>query len=451
MAAVEAVKNGTVEPMPKNKKVAKLSKDDKTIISKSTKEKPGAAQSQKVKDVKSKSIVKKSESLERVDKPKAITRHGSKDSDSSKTKVKSVKSPEQKKGETKKSSDKKSPRVSTKEKRSVEPLVAEVTKAAIEDEIQGKPVNLQENGLDKIVNGNAMTESERIATEMNGSASEANGKDASLEKNISVEQNKEEEKGENMETKDKRKESAKPERPVAMTNGIDNHTVLEEKQDNDNEESTSKKDDLPKLENSATKKQTSPIAHQASDTSAPVAKDILNEPSKSVEKPVGGKQKSSKPSAEPIRKKSSFMKATPNVPNGDTNDSAPARPTTALRGPSIRPPSARPGAPRRRDRNVEIILQTEKAMQDAAEKNPPINNFVADLADDGENLVVIDNTNLQGDIMPRETENQIDLQNEREQGHLVQQILETQTVFSKAGNDGASGVVGKKEAVSLFC
>lgn len=89
-------------------------------------------------------------------------------------------------------------------------------------------------------------------------------------------------------------------------------------------------------------------------------------------------------------------------------------------------------------------------MQDAAEKNPPVNNFVADLADDGENLVVIDNTNLQGDMLPRETENQALLQNEREQGHLVQQILETQTVFSKAGNDGASRADGKKEGVSLF-
>lgn len=76
-------------------------------------------------------------------------------------------------------------------------------------------------------------------------------------------------------------------------------------------------------------------------------------------------------------------------------------------------------------------------MHDAAEKNATNSNFVADLADDGENLVVIDNTDIQGDALPiAAQETPTDVASEKEQGHLVQQILETQTTLSKAVNDG---------------
>uniref|UniRef100_A0A1A9WNI0 TRAF3-interacting protein 1 N-terminal domain-containing protein n=1 Tax=Glossina brevipalpis TaxID=37001 RepID=A0A1A9WNI0_9MUSC len=107
--------------------------------------------------------------------------------------------------------------------------------------------------------------------------------------------------------------------------------------------------------------------------------------------------------------------------------------TSSLRPPSARPPSARPGAPRRRDKNIEIVLQPNDQIK-LAGVNIKLETF-GDLDDDGENLVIIENPDthiieqgLIGGFGETRTENDDDEQvNEAsQQGHLVQQILETQ-------------------------
>uniref|UniRef100_A0A182RPZ9 TRAF3-interacting protein 1 n=1 Tax=Anopheles funestus TaxID=62324 RepID=A0A182RPZ9_ANOFN len=120
------------------------------------------------------------------------------------------------------------------------------------------------------------------------------------------------------------------------------------------------------------------------------------------------------------------------------------RPRTSLRPPSVRPPSARPGAPRRKEKNVEVILQPNET-QKLGEINVKMEVFNSELLDDdGENLIVIeDPTTVTDDIVygrvidpsvaTEETTAQQLLQSaeqEEQQGHLVQQILETQKEFS---------------------
>uniref|UniRef100_A0A182MMS1 TRAF3-interacting protein 1 n=1 Tax=Anopheles culicifacies TaxID=139723 RepID=A0A182MMS1_9DIPT len=117
------------------------------------------------------------------------------------------------------------------------------------------------------------------------------------------------------------------------------------------------------------------------------------------------------------------------------------RPRTSLRPPSVRPPSARPGAPRRKEKNVEVILQPNET-QKLGEINVKMEVFNSELLDDdGENLIVIeDPTTVTDDIVyggrvtdtsgtTEETAQQSGEQ-EEQQGHLVQQILETQKEFS---------------------
>uniref|UniRef100_A0A182JWE4 TRAF3-interacting protein 1 n=1 Tax=Anopheles christyi TaxID=43041 RepID=A0A182JWE4_9DIPT len=117
------------------------------------------------------------------------------------------------------------------------------------------------------------------------------------------------------------------------------------------------------------------------------------------------------------------------------------RPRTSLRPPSVRPPSARPGAPRRKEKNVEVILQPNET-QKLGEINVKMEVFNSELLDDdGENLIVIeDPTTVSDEIVygrvgePRGTTEETALlqsnEQEEQQGHLVQQILETQKEFS---------------------
>uniref|UniRef100_A0A182VYT9 TRAF3-interacting protein 1 n=1 Tax=Anopheles minimus TaxID=112268 RepID=A0A182VYT9_9DIPT len=118
------------------------------------------------------------------------------------------------------------------------------------------------------------------------------------------------------------------------------------------------------------------------------------------------------------------------------------RPRTSLRPPSVRPPSARPGAPRRKEKNVEVILQPNET-QKLGEINVKMEVFNSELLDDdGENLIVIeDPTTVTDDIVygrvaePSGTTEEAAQQlqsgeQEEQQGHLVQQILETQKEFS---------------------
>lgn len=103
-----------------------------------------------------------------------------------------------------------------------------------------------------------------------------------------------------------------------------------------------------------------------------------------------------------------------------------SRPRTSLRPPSARPPSARPGAPRRRDKSIEIILQPNETTK-VAGINVKVESFNTELEDDGENLIIIENSNIEEDILGNKHIDQMIIDDEEhQQGHLVQQILETQ-------------------------
>lgn len=120
------------------------------------------------------------------------------------------------------------------------------------------------------------------------------------------------------------------------------------------------------------------------------------------------------------------------------------RPRTSLRPPSARPASSRPAAPRRRDKNVEIVLQPDETMK-LGDISVKMENFSKELEDDGENLVIIEDSavvsdNLLSAMNERLTQsNSNDDSKEDEQGKLVQQILETEKNF-----EGALGMEVKK-------
>ncbi|KAL1381054.1 hypothetical protein pipiens_013740 [Culex pipiens pipiens] len=117
------------------------------------------------------------------------------------------------------------------------------------------------------------------------------------------------------------------------------------------------------------------------------------------------------------------------------------RPRTSLRPPSVRPPSARPGAPRRKEKNVEIVLQPNETTKlgEINVKMEVFNNELLD--DDGENLIVIEDPTQVDNVYGGGSEGQ-EVKEEQDQGHLVQQILETQKEFSNIA--GAEAEVAKK-------
>ena len=124
------------------------------------------------------------------------------------------------------------------------------------------------------------------------------------------------------------------------------------------------------------------------------------------------------------------------------------RPRTSLRPPSVRPASARPGAPRRH-KNIEIVLQPDESVQMAG-IGVRVNSFDNDLDDEGDNLIIIEDptvveSNL-SDLLPAnmtainsggssKDDSGIGSDSSSQQGHLVQQILETQQKFSKINQD----------------
>lgn len=119
------------------------------------------------------------------------------------------------------------------------------------------------------------------------------------------------------------------------------------------------------------------------------------------------------------------------------------RPRTSLRPPSARPASSRPAAPRRRDKNVEIVLQPDEVMK-VGDINIKMEAFTKELEDDGENLVIIEDSavvsdNFMNERLAKSKSDEID---EDEQGKLVQQILETEKNF-----EGALGMEAKKTEI----
>ena len=124
------------------------------------------------------------------------------------------------------------------------------------------------------------------------------------------------------------------------------------------------------------------------------------------------------------------------------------RPRTSLRPPSARPASSRPAAPRRRDKNIEIVLQPDEAMK-LGDVNVKMENFTKELEDDGENLVIIEDSTVVSDnfLTERLSQNSSEDANEDEQGKLVQQILETEKNF-----EGVLGMeaTGKRTEIVRF-
>jgi TRAF3-interacting protein 1 len=129
------------------------------------------------------------------------------------------------------------------------------------------------------------------------------------------------------------------------------------------------------------------------------------------------------------------------------------RPRTSLRPPSARPASSRPAAPRRRDKNVEIVLQTEENVK-LGNIQVKMENFSKELEDDGENLVIIEDPSASNDdttnfLNERLSKNASSDSNEMPSDHgvLVQQILETEKNFEGALGMDASEQVKKTEIV----
>ncbi|XP_030381781.1 TRAF3-interacting protein 1 [Scaptodrosophila lebanonensis] len=116
----------------------------------------------------------------------------------------------------------------------------------------------------------------------------------------------------------------------------------------------------------------------------------------------------------------------------DLSISISQRPRAFLRPPSARPVSARPGAPRRHDPNVEIVLQPNDQIKFSG-INVKLETY-ADFNDDGENLVIIDTHEIKSNIDLQHTTT-VETLDATQQGHLVQQILKTQKELVQQNND----------------
>lgn len=131
------------------------------------------------------------------------------------------------------------------------------------------------------------------------------------------------------------------------------------------------------------------------------------------------------------------------------------RPRTSLRPPSARPTSSRPAAPRRRDKNVEIVLQPEENIK-LGNINVRMESFTKELEDDGENLIIIEDPSTSNDNFldnrlskNPSAESGESTNIEDDHGHLVQQILETEKNFETAlGIEGME--IKKTEIVRKF-
>lgn len=138
-------------------------------------------------------------------------------------------------------------------------------------------------------------------------------------------------------------------------------------------------------------------------------------------------------SVDKLAERSSLLESTTKSLDGTNGASSKARP--ALRSAAARPISARPSAPRRRDRNVRQILHTENFIQDPnAQQNNKSNkkNAIPEF-DDADNIVITETIQDNISILDENAANtDVAADIDGKQGHLVQQILETQTAILKA-------------------
>lgn len=154
----------------------------------------------------------------------------------------------------------------------------------------------------------------------------------------------------------------------------------------------------------------------------PKKSESKNEVDKSAELPKVGKRSEKRGNEHPMEVVSKHIK--------DTNK--PTKAGVALRSAAVRPVSARPSAPRRRDRNIKQILHTENFVQESTDQSKNGKNTTLPEFDEDENVVITnaieDNLPQFGETQPTPVPNDLS----DKQGHLVQQILETQTAILKA-------------------
>lgn len=117
-------------------------------------------------------------------------------------------------------------------------------------------------------------------------------------------------------------------------------------------------------------------------------------------------------------------------PNETAVTTKPPR-TAALRSAAVRPISARPSAPRRRDRNVRQIIHTESFVQESGDQKADKKNLLPEF-DDADNIVITETIADNLSAIDEPVTNNGDGELDGKQGHLVQQILETQTAILKS-------------------
>lgn len=109
-----------------------------------------------------------------------------------------------------------------------------------------------------------------------------------------------------------------------------------------------------------------------------------------------------------------------------------SKPRTALRSSAIRPISARPSAPRRRDRNVRQIIHTESFVHETNDSNKVDKKNSIPEFDDADNIVITETITDNISAIDEPIANYTESEMNGKQGHLVQQILETQTAILKS-------------------
>lgn len=128
----------------------------------------------------------------------------------------------------------------------------------------------------------------------------------------------------------------------------------------------------------------------------------------------------------------------------------PPKTRAALRSAAVRPISARPSAPRRRDRNVRQILHTESFIQEPNNENTTSKkNNIPDF-DDADNIVITESVPDSITAIDETATNKDGNEIDGKMGHLVQQILETQTSILKDAKNDTLAVKTKKKQ-STFC
>lgn len=169
----------------------------------------------------------------------------------------------------------------------------------------------------------------------------------------------------------------------------------------------------------------------------------LEERPKEIVKEIQAKPQPMKADHEIVSREPLMNLNSSNAPNENIS-----RPAAALRSASVRPVSARPSAPRRRDRNVQQILPSETLTHQTDRENvkrEKKNDIIAEL-DDSENIVIadiIDANAMNGELISNVVSETADTSIDGKQGHLVQQIIQTQNALTKidgSSNDGKPAV-----------